>query len=389
MHMGVIKTFLFVAILLVTGLFLYGVVKNFSEVPPLPQTGDSITATSSEDKPPHEKGVFEEPITIVARGLEIPWDVAFLPDESLLVTERPGRLSRIFSDGTKKSILVSGVKTGGEGGLLGLMLHPAFEKNQLLYLYLSAPSSGGRTQNRVERHRLSGDVLLDKKTIIEGIPGALYHDGGRMEFGPDGMFYITTGDATDGQLAQDISSLAGKILRLTSEGEVPKDNPFGNAVYSYGHRNPQGITWDEKGNLWSTEHGRSGLLSGFDELNMIEKGKNYGWPIIEGDAKKESMLTPVLHSGADVTWAPASAAFYKGSVFFGGLKGETLYEAVLSDTGKVSVLKKYFIGEYGRLRTARVGPDGMLYVTTSNRDDRGDAREGDDKIIRINPAFLK
>src|SRR5262249_24978139 len=153
-------------------------------------------------------------------------------------------------------------------------------------------------------------------------PGAKYHDGGRMAFGPDDYLYITTGDATVDYLAQDISSLSGKILRIRDDGSLPQDNPFGNAVYSYGHRNSQGLTWDSLKQLWSTEHGPTG----YDELNLIEKGQNYGWPLIMGSESRPGMKTPILHSGLN-TWAPASALFWDGSIFFGGLRGEALYEA--------------------------------------------------------------
>ena len=266
---------------------------------------------------------------VVASGLKIPWDLAFLPDGSLLVTERAGSLVRIEKSGGRRSIQLPHPVPRGEGGLLGITLHPQFGNNKLLYLYMTTKSSREGTQNAVFRYRYDGGKLLDEKVIVSGIPGALYHDGGRMEFGPDGFLYITTGDAQKPAIAQDLNSLGGKILRLTDDGAIPLDNPFGTAVYSYGHRNPQGLAWDSEGRLWSTEHGSSKK----DEINVIVKGKNYGWPTIEGDAVRDGMEVPVRHSGPDVTWAPASALYYKGSIFFGGLKGETLYEAVLDGPG--------------------------------------------------------
>ncbi len=336
-------------------------------------------------------------VTFVAENLEIPWDIAFLPDGDMLVTERPGRLVRLAKDGSKTNISINTVVHRGESGLLGVVLHPQFNDNRLLYLYMTAPGQDGQTENRVERYRFENDTLSDRRVIIDGIPGAIYHDGGRMEFGPDGLLYVTTGDATEPAIAQDLGSLGGKILRLNDDGSIPTDNPFGTPIYSYGHRNPQGLAWDSTGRLWETEHGRSGIQSGLDELNLVEAGKNYGWPDIEGDETKTSMEKAVLHSGTSDTWAPASAAFFPnppgadgqghGSIFFGGLRGETLYEAVLDGT-RVVELKRHFLGEFGRIRTVRVGPDNMLYITTSNRDGRGDVREGDDKIIRIDPAQL-
>jgi glucose/arabinose dehydrogenase len=327
-----------------------------------------------------------EAMTVVAENLEIPWDIAFLPQGGMLVTERTGHLIKFNNDQTRHEIPIAGVKHSGEGGLLGLVLHPHFSQTGWLYLYLSSSQSGANV-NRIERYRLEGESLLDKKVSIDTIPGAIYHDGGRMEFGPDGKLYVTTGDATRSQIAQDKNSLGGKILRLNDDGSIPTDNPFGTAVYTYGHRNPQGIAWDSAGRLWETEHGRSGVLSGMDELNLVKAGQNYGWPAIEGDETEAGMQNPVRHSGADVTWAPASLAYLNGSLFFGGLMGEALYEAKIQGE-QVVEFKEHFKGQFGRIRTVRVGLDNMLYITTSNRDGRGDPQAGDDKIIRIDPGAL-
>jgi glucose/arabinose dehydrogenase len=324
-------------------------------------------------------------IEIIAENLKIPWEIAFLPDGQMLVTERPGTLVKIYKE---KHVIqkIEGVEHTGEGGLLGLAVHPDFSENGWIYLYLTLKVKSGLI-NRVERYRLENNKLFDKRIILEGIAGASFHDGGRMEFGPDGYLYITTGDARNKPLAQDISSLNGKILRIKDDGGVADDNPFGNAVYSYGHRNPQGLAWDESGRLWATEHGPSGLNSGFDEVNLIEKGKNYGWPEIIGDESKEGMTVPVIQSGTDDTWAPAGMAYWKGSFFFAGLRGESLYEAGLTDQDTI-ILTSHFKEEFGRLRAVVLGPDNYLYITTSNIDGRGTAREGDDKIIRINPQIL-
>ncbi|HEY9583560.1 MAG TPA: PQQ-dependent sugar dehydrogenase [Candidatus Paceibacterota bacterium] len=326
-------------------------------------------------------------ITTITTELKIPWDIAFLPDDSLLVTERDGNLTQI-KDKNKTSIKLPRAVPKGEGGLLGIVLHPRYNTNHFLYLYMTTGGiSGGNTKNAVFRYKFENGALSDEKEIIKDIPGAIYHDGGRMEFGPDEKLYITTGDATTAQIAQDKKSLGGKILRLNDDGSIPSDNPFGNAVYSYGHRNPQGLVWDSEGRLWETEHGRSGVTSGMDELNLIEKGKNYGWPDIEGDTIKAGMVKSVINSGADDTWAPASAVYYKGSIFFGGLKGEAVYEAVL-DGVSVKELKTHFKNQFGRIRTVRLGPDGMLYITTSNRDGRGNPTAEDDRIIRVDPEQI-
>ncbi len=347
-----------------------------------PVTATSTTATTTNNKPAQV-----QPAKVIAENLKIPWDIAFLPGGDILVTERPGTLLRITPQGTRTQIPISGVKTVGEGGLLGLVLHPDFQSNQFLYIYLGTPVGNG-TQNRVERYKLEGNTLTDKKVIISGIPGAIYHDGGRMEFGPDGYLYITTGDATSEKIAQDKNSLGGKILRLKDDGSILADNPFGSAVYSYGHRNPQGLAWDDQGRLWSTEHGRSGVQSGMDEVNLIVKGGNYGWPNIEGDKTAVGMINPAWHSGASETWAPASALYYKGAIYFGGLKGEGLYKATL-DGDKVTKVDKYFSKEFGRIRTVRMGPDNMFYITTSNTDGRGSVGNGYDKIIKIDPNSIK
>lgn len=321
---------------------------------------------------------------VVAEGLSIPWEVAFLPDGSMLVTERPGRLLKIAADRTV--IPIEGVHHIGEGGLLGLALHPDFSRTQWLYLYLTTRTEAGII-NRVERYRLQGTQLADRKVIIDGIPGAQLHDGGRIAFGPDGYLYIATGDAGRGENAPDRNSLAGKILRLTDDGALPPDNPFGTAVYSLGHRNIQGLAWDRESRLWATEHGRSGVRSGFDEINLITPGSNYGWPTIQGDETRPGLTAPIIHSGPDTTWAPAGAAILGERLFFTGLRGESLYEATLAGAS-IERVRAHLAGVYGRLRTAVVGPDGWLYLATSNTDGRGRPRAGDDKIIKIDPATL-
>lgn len=327
----------------------------------------------------------EKDIEVVAESLTIPWEIVFLPDGELLVTERPGRLIKIGPE--RKTIPIGGVRHQGEGGLLGLALHPRFRENHWLYLYLTTTAGSGLT-NRVERYEFQSDRLTNRKTIIENIPGATYHDGGRIAFGPDGYLYITTGDANRSSNAQNTISLAGKILRVRDDGSIPSDNPFGNAIYSYGHRNPQGLAWNGNGRLWATEHGRSGILSGLDELNRIEKGANYGWPTIEGDKQKEGMRPPMINSGPNETWAPAAAVFYQGSIFFTGLRGESLYQATISTDGNVTGLKKHLTGRFGRLRVLVLGPDGYFYISTSNQDGRGEPKTGDDKIIRVNPRMF-
>lgn len=311
----------------------------------------------------------------VATGMATPWEIDFLPDGDLLVTERSGRVQRIGSDGVIYSI--EGVRETSEGGLLGIAVHPDFTDNGYVYLY-STTVSGGVLSNRVERYQLDGKELRGRTAILTGIPASANHDGGALAFGPDDKLYITTGDAGDENTAQDRQSLAGKILRINDDGTVPNDNPFDNAVWSYGHRNPQGIAWDDKGRLWSTEHGPSGPRTGRDELNVIEKSANYGWPVITGDEAREGMKTPIAHSGDNDTWAPGGLAYARGSLYFAGLRGQTLYEAKINTDDTVS-LTRHFAGEYGRLRAVAVR-DNELYFSTSNRDGRGSPVSDDDHI---------
>jgi glucose/arabinose dehydrogenase len=285
-----------------------------------------------------------------------------------------------------KTFPISGVKHVGEGGLLGIALHPEFEKNHFVYLYQTTELDGA-LKNRVVRYEYQNDSLTFDRIIFENIPGARFHDGGRIAFGPDDMLYVTTGDAGNEDVAQDTSLLSGKILRVRDGGSIPSDNPFGNAIWSYGHRNPQGLAWDAEEQLWSTEHGRSGVVSGYDEINLIQKGGNYGWPDNQGDKAEKGTKAPTLHSTADVTWAPASAAFYGDSLFFGGLAGESLYEVVIENS-EVKEFRTHFVGTFGRIRDVVVGPDSFLYITTSNRDGRGDPRDGDDKILKVDPRKL-
>ena len=331
----------------------------------------------------------EEDIRVVAEGLNVPWELVFLPDGSMLVTERLGQITKILPDGTKTTIFtLDEVTERGEGGLLGMVLHPDFSTNRFLYIYLTSLNDAGDLTNKVLRYSLNeGDTLSNRTVILDGISGAANHDGGRIRFGPDGYLYITTGDAQTENIAQDTDSLNGKVLRVADDGSVPEDNPFDNEVYSYGHRNPQGLAWDKAGRLWATEHGPSGVESGYDEVNLIQPGNNYGWPTVRGSQELEGLTPPVIQSGASDTWAPSGLAYLDGSLYFAGLRGSALYKATLDGAG-ISDLNVHFKGEYGRIRAVVVGPDGYLYITTSNRDGRGSPAQNDDRIIRINARIL-
>jgi glucose/arabinose dehydrogenase len=334
------------------------------------------------DKEEDKKFSFKD-IEVFQDDLSVPWDMVKLSEGVWLISERSGNLFLVENGERRLLENFQNTRQSGEGGLLGLVLHPNFQENNWLYIYQTQERSGEGTVNRVLRYRYDEGELRDEMLIIDDIPGAIYHDGGRMIFGADGYLYIATGDATDPDLAQDTNSLAGKILRLTDEGEVPDENPFGNAVYSYGHRNPQGFAWDDKGNLWSTEHGRSGALSGFDELNKIILGGNYGWPEIEGDETREGMIAPVLHSGADTTWAPGGLSFVKGVFVWGGLRGQTLYQASV-DGDEIRMLSRDLQGEYGRLRTTVWDEEEeILYIMTSNDDGRNPDGRSADVILKM------
>ncbi len=321
-------------------------------------------------------------VEVIAKNLEIPWGLAFLPNGNVLVSERPGTL-KVLDEETETVQTIDGVRHRGEGGLLGIALHPDFSENRYVYVYMTTEVEGG-LQNRVMRYSYKDGRVRDPKPIIEGLPGAQYHDGGRIAFGPDGYLFVTVGDALNQEAAQDPKNLAGSILRLNPDGSIPQENPFGNAVYSYGHRNPQGVAWNEAGQLWATEHGNDAQ----DEINRIEKGTNYGWPVIRGDETQDGMRSPVRYSGAKETWAPGGATFVSGDLFFVGLRGQSLYEARVSEDEIVDITV-HFRTEYGRLRTIVKGPEGNLYVTTSNRDGRGRPASNDDRIIRIDPEVLE
>jgi glucose/arabinose dehydrogenase len=369
-----------VGVLLLAKKFIVGSLFSPTESP-IP-TGISYMDESAIQETPST--IPKEDIEVVAENLKIPWELAFLPGGEMLVTERPGNLLRIGKD--KKVIKIDGVNHLGEGGLLGLALHPKYEENNQIYLYFTSRENGNLI-NRVERYKLNGDKLTEKKEILSGIPASSNHDGGRIKFGPDGYLYITTGDAENPASAQDKNALSGKILRIDTEGAKAPDNPYGNLTYSYGHRNSQGIVWDDKGNLWATEHGPSGGQTGNDEINLIKKGLNYGWPDIKGVSKKSGMESPIAESGTKDTWAPGGMVFYGGSLFFAGLRGEALYQAKIISENNLA-LSAHFKSDFGRLRTVIIGPDGYFYILTNNTDGRGDPNSGDDRIIKFNPEVF-
>lgn len=335
-------------------------------------------------------------IEILARGLDTPWALDFAPDGRIFITERPGRI-RTLEGGRllPEPWMTFEVAAVGEAGLMGLAIDPQFAQNRFVYVAYTYRAANGRLQNRLVRLRedsKTGKGTLDK-TLIDNVAGSNNHDGGRVKFGPDGKVYWTTGDAQTTRFAQNLSSPNGKILRLNADGSIPADNPFPNSyVYSYGHRNSQGLAWQPKtGRLYATEHGPSGFQGCCrDELNYIQPGKNHGWPEIRGDETREGMVTPVLNAGTSETWAPTGATFvirgpWAGSLLFTGLRGQTLYRVVLdaNDPRKVEKFERYLYRQFGRLRDVIEGPDGNLYLLTSNRDGRGSPKDDDDSVIRL------
>ncbi|ODG98109.1 glucose sorbosone dehydrogenase [Nostoc sp. KVJ20] len=332
----------------------------------------------------------------VVTGLEVPWGIAFLPNQDMLVSERPGRV-RLVRDSklVQKPVATINVTDSGEGGLLGIATHPNFAENRLFYVYYTADRNGSQV-NRVERWQLSENGLSasSDRIILDNIPVAVYHNGGRIRFGADGMLYIGTGDARDPQSSQDVNSLAGKILRVTPDGQVPQDNPFPkNPVYISGIRNTQGFDWHDASTLWVTDHGPSGELgrSGHDKVSVARAGDNLGWPTIYRCESGEGLITPsivwrqALPPGGAAIYTGNSIPEWKGSLIIPTLRSEHLQRVVFNPQSpqKVERHEVYLQGKYGRLREAIMGPDGELYVTTSNCDGRGSCPSQQDKILRI------
>lgn len=349
----------------------------------------ATTTTSAQEYP--EIGVV---VDTVAENLKVPWSIGWLPDGTILFTERGGDLRAIQDGMLVPEPLVSVKGSSAEGGMLGVAVDPDFEENGYIYIYYTY-SEFISTANKVVRYQLANGVAAEDKVLVEGIPGGAVHNGGRIQFGPDQRLYITTGDAGNPSAAQNLDSLAGKILRINPDGTIPKDNPYdGSPVWSTGHRNPQGMDWDVSGNMVATEHGPSGER-GFahDEINVITPGTNYGWPEIAGDESADGMQGPILHTGFD-TWAPSGAEFYDGhgipewagKYFVAALRGSHLHVIDLDlQSNTVVSHEKLFQGEFGRIRDVQTGQDGFLYLLTSNRDGRGFPASNDDRILRITP----
>lgn len=346
----------------------------------------TTTATDAEDPGPESEDTSRPEETsaepgsttpqnpeVVTTGLEVPWGLDFLPDGDALVTLRDrAEVLRVTPDGDLTTLgTIADVTADGEGGLLGLAVSPEFETDATIYLYFTTA-----TDNRVQAFTVENDTITPGEVILAEIPRASFHNGGQIRFGPDDHLYIGTGDAGDMSLSQDTSSLAGKILRIGADGEIPADNPDpDSAMWSLGHRNVQGMAWDAEGQMFASEFGQDD----FDELNLIEPGENYGWPEVEGVGGAGDFVDPLL------VWTPAQAspsgiAIADGAVWMAALRGESLWQVPLIGVDEVGEPERFFEGDYGRLRTAVAAPDGRLWVLTNNTSG-GDPSADDDQFI--------
>jgi glucose/arabinose dehydrogenase len=333
-------------------------------------------STSSTPSPTQTVSAQPKVIGTIADHLEVPWGIAFLPDNSALVTERDtGRVLQIT--GRKVTEVGRIAEVGdGEAGLLGVAVSPSFERDRRVFFYATASDD-----NRVLRTTFENGKLGALRPILTGIPRAGNHDGGRMIFGPDGWLYVSTGEAGQPELAQDMSSLGGKILRIGQDGKPAEGNPDPSSpIWTSGHRNVQGLAFDHEGNLWASEFGQDT----WDELNLIKRGFNYGWPEVEGKGSKTPDFTDPQVQWRTDDASPSGLAYLDGRLWLGALRGERLWRIDVNGN-KASNEKAFFVGSYGRMRTVVAAPDGNLWVTTSNRDGRGDPKADDDRILLVRP----
>jgi glucose/arabinose dehydrogenase len=316
--------------------------------------------------------------TTLVDGLAVPWGIDFLPDGDAVVTERDSRrVLRVTPQGRVTELgTVEAAVPQGEAGLMGVAVSPEFDSDALVYLYVTT-----ERDNRILRAELAGDRLGEPRVVLDGIPQGFIHDGGRLAFGPDGFLYASTGETGTPDLAQDPDSLGGKILRITPDGDPAPGNPDpGSPVWTSGHRNVQGLAWDDAGRLWASEFGDST----WDELNLVEKGGDYGWPQVEGAGGGRQFVDPQRVWPTDQA-SPSGLAYADGHLWMAGLRGERLWRIAVTEDGRAGRTQAFLQGEHGRLRTVAAAPDGSLWLTTSNRDGRGEPAPGDDRILRVTP----
>jgi glucose/arabinose dehydrogenase len=339
----------------------------------------SLSPSPTSKTTPTTSDVRREPLAerTVASDIDVPWNIVFLPSGDALVSSRDtGRVVHVTPGGRKRFAgtvpgVVSNVSQGGEAGLLGLALHPRFASEPWVYAYLSTASD-----NRVVRMTYRGGRLGRPRLVLDGIRTSVHHNGGGLAFGPDGHLFVSTGDAEDSASAQDKGSLNGKILRITDRGRTPAGNPFRNAVWTYGHRNVEGLAFDDRGRLWASEFGDKAK----DELNRIDRGSDYGWPAVEGSDGAGGYHDPLATWDTD-DCSPSGIAIRYGRAWLGALQGQCVFSVVLRgrDRGRV---RRHLDG-HGRIRAVAAAPDGSLWVGTSNRDGRATPRPGDDRILRL------
>lgn len=389
--------FVLFIVILAAGLAVFSKAKKYFAI----GVEDSVISPNvppTESVNPISQSPVSYKIESLVSGLYVPWSIVFTSPDRMLVTERNGNVRVVQNGQLMKEPLVTFPEVLGKGeeGLMGMAVDPQYQQNKFLYVCYAQPQDGN-FKDKVVRLKDNGSTAVIDKELLTGIPAATNHAGCRVMFGPDGKLYVTTGDATDGEIAQQMNSLGGKILRMNTDGSIPADNPFPNSyIYSLGHRNPQGIAWQPVTNqLFETEHGPSLFdgPAGGDEINIISAGQNYGWPIVHHKEHQDGLIDPLLEFTPAV--APSGATFYAGDVFpqlknnffFALLKGEGIMRVEFSadNQSKVEKVSKLSGVDVGRVREVVEGPDGFIYFATSNRDGRGKLREGDDHIYRLVP----